>query len=297
MKFTNPKLNFGNLRSINSCQLLSEQLQKQGLLDAKFSSFVPLFEYLFSLFENYKTSSSLDKASNNKPFVLGLLGPQGSGKSSLSRYLCMLFEQHKHIKAQSISIDDFYLPFEERMARGIKYRGPPGTHDMSLLSQYFEDIERIDRKTLCSPVFDKGLHNGQGDRIALIDLPKPDLVIFEGWFAGLRSLPTIQTEVNLNLMKYEKFWNQFNALVVLKPESFDYSFEWRIEAEKLNKSGQMTQEELRKFVSFFIEALDPSTYYGYLQQVAPHFSYPVILIEIDFSHAARSFRVISQDNC
>jgi len=296
MKLSHSKSNIKSVLSDLTCESLLDQLKARGLFDARFTSFAPMISSLFELFDEYKVNHLEVETLKPKPFVLGVLAPLGAGKTLISRYVCMLFEHLRHIKAQSISIDDFYLSFEERKSQGIKYRGPPGTHDMRLLARYFDDIHDLNQLTLHSPVFDKGLHQGQGDRTGVFEIQKPDMVVFEGWLTGLRSVPSIHTESNSKLKDYEQFWDKLDALVVLRPESFEYSYTWRAEAEKMNKSGQMSQDTIREFVSFFIESLDPDIYYSHLQQNAPHFSYPVILADIDFSHKATSFRLIHQNN-
>lgn len=59
-----------------------------------------------------------------------------------------------------------------------------------------------------------------------------------------------------------------DKLFILRPESFDYSFEWRLEAEKKAGKG-MSDEQIKSFVRYFLEAIDPELYYSQLYQKNP----------------------------
>ncbi|KAG4439783.1 hypothetical protein IFR05_004751 [Cadophora sp. M221] len=136
----------------------------------------------------------------NRPFLLGVTGLQGSGKShlasALTRELC---DKHQY-NAIEVSLDDFYLPHSERQDlrrqnpenKLLVARGQPGTHDVELAREFFEQFEKVDCGDIWIPSFDKSLFQGDGDR-----LPRDqwktvkgpvDVVIFEGWCVGFRSL-------------------------------------------------------------------------------------------------------------
>ena len=70
------------------------------------------------------------------PFVVGLCGAQGSGKSTVARALqeCL---GRGGIAAAVLSLDDLYLPREERVTLTavqplLSTRGVPGTHEVNL---------------------------------------------------------------------------------------------------------------------------------------------------------------------
>src|SRR3569832_961712 len=85
----------------------------------------------------------------DRTLVVGLVGAPGAGKSTLAAALTaamaaqpdgMLYttrapESGRPLRALTVSLDDFYFEPAERHARGLPFRGPPGTHD----------IERLDR--------------------------------------------------------------------------------------------------------------------------------------------------------
>jgi len=70
----------------------------------------------------------------DRPFVVGLNGVQGVGKTTLVRALAAALQQRETLSTLVVSIDDFYLPradqlrlAEEHPANGlVQYRGQPG---------------------------------------------------------------------------------------------------------------------------------------------------------------------------
>jgi D-glycerate 3-kinase len=141
--------------------------------------------------------------SRPRPLVVGVQGPQGSGKSFLSSLV------HEHLPASSasdlrvavVSVDDFYLPHaglkgiaEENPDNPLlQGRGQPGTHDIALGTKVLHALRDINDQARASdpvmiPLFDKSLHGGEGDRVpeeewTAVRAPL-DVIVFEGWFVG-----------------------------------------------------------------------------------------------------------------
>ena len=106
----------------------------------------------------------------NGPFVVGLCGPQGSGKTTAARIIRrMLVEQG--CSCAVLSIDDLYLTLAERqdLARRVHpllaTRGPPGTHDVGLGLKALAALAKPGEARL--PRFDKGAD----DRAPLSEWP------------------------------------------------------------------------------------------------------------------------------
>lgn len=133
-------------------------------------------------------------------FILGLSGLQGSGKSTWADALCKSLNETLGIRTKTISLDDLYHCHqnlvslrEENLGNPLlRNRGQPGTHDELLAAGFFASLQqRPDnlkpRKPIRFPVFDKGLFNGEGDRIDeefWEEIPPGsalDILIFEGW--------------------------------------------------------------------------------------------------------------------
>ena len=123
-----------------------------------------------------------------RPVVL-LNGPVGAGKSTLGRALRTLAPA-TGLRLAVASIDDAYLPLEERRRRlagnpfGVS-RVPPGSHDVELL------LDRLARwrsgSSLRLPVFDKTLAAGEGERAGEAT-HEADALVLEGWLVGCRSI-------------------------------------------------------------------------------------------------------------
>ncbi len=221
------------------------------------------------------------------PFVQGILGSQGMGKSTLVRVLQVVLGA-LGVPSACLSLDDLYLTYAERQAlqqidpRSI-WRGPPGTHDIAL------GIATLDRlrveadnpaARILLPRFDKSLHGGAGDRAAPESISPVRALLFEGWFVGARPIdplafatapPPIVTDsdrafardCNARLHEYLPLWERLDSLIVLQPEDYRWSKLWRQEAERkaiaAGKAG-MDDRQVSDFVDYFWKALHPTLF-------------------------------------
>ena len=82
-------------------------------------------------------ASVLDDALAHRSRVYGIVGLQGTGKSTLAAQIAAMAKT-RGLTVVALSIDDFYLGRRERLRLGHKIhpllatRGPPGTHDVAL---------------------------------------------------------------------------------------------------------------------------------------------------------------------
>ena len=67
-------------------------------------------------------------------------------------------------------------------------------------------------------------------------------------------------ESNDKLKKYHYFWDQFDELIIIKPQNYNFSFKWRENAEQKMDKG-MSKEEIQTFVQFFQTCLPPDIYF------------------------------------
>jgi D-glycerate 3-kinase len=131
------------------------------------------------------------------PLLVGVQGPQGSGKTFLSNKLYSYLSSDPYrLSVAVISVDDLYLPHAGLVALAqahpnnplLRGRGQPGTHDVSLGTKILHDLRGINSSNapVELPIFDKSLHDGEGDRLAEFTVVHPplDVVIMEGWFIG-----------------------------------------------------------------------------------------------------------------
>src|SRR5436305_7998350 len=126
-----------------------------------------ILPFLLPLLKSHKSSTSA-----HRPFIVGITGLQGSGKSYLVNSLfTTLSSSPYNYNTVAFSIDDFYYAFEtlERLRtthstnKLLSHRGEPGTHDVELASRVFESL--IEQKATKIPFFDKSRHGGRGDRV------------------------------------------------------------------------------------------------------------------------------------
>ncbi len=251
-------------------------------------------------------SNALDRT-----LIQGVLGGQGTGKSTLCIVLKLILN-HLGFSVAALSIDDLYLTYGARQALQeqdprLIWRGPPGTHDVKLGLEVIElclqtnNLDNTPDNTvdIALPRFDKSLHNGAGDRINPEVIPQPDILLFEGWFVGVKPIaerffanppaPIITPEdqqfavdCNRRLGSYVPLWTKLDSLVVIDPEDYRLSQQWRKEAEhKMIARGKtgMSDEEIEHFVEYFWKALHPKLFIEPLTKTAD------LVVEIRSDHS------------
>ena len=222
-----------------------------------------------------------------RTLIQGLLGGQGTGKTTLGLVLKILL-RHLSKTFLSISLDDLYKTYADRQKLrdrrpNLIWRGPPHTHDVNLgiqVLQQLRDRHPEHPQPINIPRFDKSLHHGAGDRLEPEISYGADIVLFEGWFVGLRPLPIsafrnfvppilsesdreFALESNADLYDYLPLWDCLDSLIVFVPEDYQYSLQWRLEAEhKLIAAGKtgMSDREITQFVEYFWKALHPELF-------------------------------------
>ncbi|MGB3300253.1 MAG: hypothetical protein WBA76_18475, partial [Phormidesmis sp.] len=251
--------------------------------------------------------SSQQKALGN-PFIQGILGGQGTGKTTLTHVLQLILAQLGQT-AVSLSIDDLYLTHAERhqlqqQDPRLVWRGPPGTHDIELGIKTLAQLKTAAPGTDVSvPQFDKSLFEGLGDRTSPLIQPAPTIILFEGWLVGARpiadtffttdpsALPCpivtpadrqFARDSNHRLQKYLPLWNFLDSLIVMSPQDYRLSQQWRQQAERdMRAQGKpgLSGAEIAEFVEYFWKALHPELF------ITPLASSPaadlVITIEAD----------------
>ena len=221
----------------------------------------------------------------DRTLIQGILGGQGVGKTTLCNVLKLIIN-YLGFSVATLSIDDLYLTYAERQAlqkqdpRSI-WRGPPGTHDVNLGLEIIERCLAEDNSSkILIPRFDKSAFNGAGDRTQPEAITKPDILLFEGWFVGVQPITEdcfvnppapISTcediqfakDNNQRLKAYLPLWQKLDSLIVLYPEDYRLSKQWRREAEQKmiarGKTG-MSDRECDRFVEYFWKALHPELF-------------------------------------
>ena len=247
---------------------------------------------------------------SGKPFIQGILGAQGTGKTTMSHILGLIL-QHLGYRTLSFSLDDLYKTYSDRLAlmqqdSRLVWRGPPGTHDIHLGLSLLDQIHQS-KSPVIVPRFDKSAHGGAGDRTTSEIITNPiDIVLFEGWFVGVKPIPPqalltppppiltdadrqFASDMNHQLKSYLPLWEKLDSLIVLYPTDYRYSLAWRKQAERqmidAGKSG-MSDAEIEEFVNYFWRSLHPELFINPLVKS----SAVNLVIEINADHSFGKFR-------
>jgi D-glycerate 3-kinase len=128
----------------------------------------------------------------DRPLVVGLCGPQGSGKSTLVGLVTRLL-RGRGLATANLSLDDLYLTKAERQDLAgrvhplLRTRGVPGTHDIALGLTVLDDLARAQRALI--PRFDKAADDrGPMSGWSRFEGPAA-VVLLEGWCVGARAQP------------------------------------------------------------------------------------------------------------
>jgi len=248
--------------------IIKHQLSESFIVHAK-KWFIPLAQ---DIILHHRNATS--------PIVIGINGAQGSGKSTLADLLVYLFQQDQ-LKAVSLSLDDFYLTFQERAKLAEQVhplfitRGAPGTHDIDLADGTIhqllnnDDITRIPRFNKAA---DNRLPTSQWDSI----IAPVDIIVLEGWCLGsepqnksalfqpINDLEQQQDPdgiwrhyANQQLHHYKQLFSLIDSWIMLKAPSFDCVFNWRLEQEqklKMTVNGDiktMSDAEIAHFIKHY----------------------------------------------
>jgi D-glycerate 3-kinase len=187
-------------------------------------------------------------------FVIGLCGPQGSGKSTIAQGLRLLLSD-AGLCTEILALDDLYLGRAERRTIAdnihplLLTRGPPGTHDVAM------GIDLIDRLAKPGPVLMPRFDKATDDRCDPATWPTiegpADLLIFEGWCVGATPQDDNMLADPINDLEFgqdaQAIWRHYvnhrlatdyaalfarvDYLIQLRAPSFDIVTAWRTEQE------------------------------------------------------------------
>lgn len=170
------------------------------------------------------------------PFVFGVTGPVGSGKSTLSDELKEELENSFQKSVVVLSLDDFYLPRSDRKGP----RGLPGTHDLKLLERVWAQL-MAESGEVFLPRFSKALDDRLPEDQWQKILAPVDVLILEGWCLGLPGLAA----------DYQSLADHVNFWVQLRVKDFETVRRLRREQEVKDNASAMSEEEVKDFVEQF----------------------------------------------
>ena len=232
-----------------------------------------------------KELSSRKKAENKTlPVIIGINGCQGSGKSTLTKFLAT-FLKSISVRTATLSLDDFYLSPKSRQALAAKIhplfvtRGVPGTHDVDFAIETINKLCKNHTTTTYLPRFDKANDNAASKSSWPAITGPVDVIILEGWFVGALPqrnedlvLPVNDFERNCDAdaiwrsysnqalsRKYKDLFSKIDKLIMLRAPNFDAVYRWRCNQEESLRRAQknfestkvMTDQEVFRFIQHF----------------------------------------------
>jgi D-glycerate 3-kinase len=213
---------------------------------------------------------------SGRPLVVGVTGPQGSGKSAAAGALALLL-QARGLRTAVLSIDDLYLTRDARQRLAAEVhplfatRGVPGTHDAVLGIEVMDALFRAGE--IAVPRFDKAAD----DRRPLADwdfVTGPvDAILFEGWCVGARPQPDAALAAPVNELErtrdpdgawrryanaelagpYQTLFGRVGFQALLRAPSFDAVLGWRLEQEHKLREREPGKGQTDAEIAVFIQ--------------------------------------------
>ncbi len=212
-----------------------------------------------------------------KPLLVGINGAQGTGKTTLSKFLSFLLgATHKTL---ALSLDDFYLgrAARQKLARRshplLATRGVPGTHNLVALNDCLDRV--LAGQSVSVPRFDKAEDEPLSQSQWQPSGADVQIVLLEGWCMGvetqaldalLEPLNSLEenedadrrwrTFINWQLAgDYRRLFGRLDRLIMLQAPSMDSVYEWRqLQEQKLRQRGGtqvMDSDQVVRFVQHF----------------------------------------------
>lgn len=218
------------------------------------------------------------EATRHKPLIVGINGAQGSGKSTVCRFLEALLKT-RGLRAFTLSLDDLYLTKAERAALAAEVhplfatRGVPGTHAIGMGLDIIESV--LAGRAFTLPRFDKAADDrtAEGETIT----GPVDVLLLEGWCIGALPQPAEALAQPVNALEaeedadgiwrtlvnrflggdYARLFGMIDLLIMLKVASFDAVIvnrslqEAKLRATNPDAPGVMDEHALTRFVSHY----------------------------------------------
>ena len=254
------------------------------------------------------------KVKNKRPFIVGLGGGQGTGKTTMTTIISIVLKKYFKFIVFKISIDDFYktrkarLSLSKKIHPSLMTRGVPGTHDINLMLNFFKKVKNNKFRTLKLPKFNKAIDDRCKKKLWYLIKKKPDVIIFEGWCVGAKAEKNNTLKKTINSLerkcdkkmiwrkyvnqqlksKYKKLFNQLSCLLFLKANNFSLLQRWRLKQEKKlwlkNKKSSNNKIMNKKAIINFMQTYQRIT--ENMIKNAP--KYASIILNLNSNHQIKS---------
>ena len=217
-----------------------------------------------------KICENIELRCKGKSGVVGISGPQGSGKSTIAIDIQSSFSE-VGISCVILSLDDFYYSRKDRIILAkeihplLSTRGVPGTHEADWLYRVISQI-LLNEDRVKWPIFSKAADDRMHEMHEFVpNHHGPTVILLEGWCVGC--LPTT-IEPPMNLLEseedptgtwrkyvnnqirnnYMRIWNLIDVFIYIQVPGWDYVRIWRgVQAQ----SNHETHLDLDRFLQFF----------------------------------------------
>jgi len=258
-------------------ELILEQALPSHYKDLVGNYLWPLVQDMMSTYQQRTVSG---------PWLLGLQGTQGSGKSTVCLFIKLLLEKRFDLNVVVLSLDDFYKTHAERLELSktihplLATRGVPGTHDLTLAIDSIKNISDLTLGQACTvPSFNKAMDDRYNKSSWPIIKGPIDVILFEGWCVGVQAQPESSLTVAINELEkkedadvswrkyvnnnlegqYRNFFQTLENLIVLKAPSFECVYDWRLlQEQKLKDTAQdgastriQSPEQIERFIAHY----------------------------------------------
>lgn len=204
--------------------------------------------------------------------VVGVAGPQGSGKTTL---VSAFAAQHKG--TAHFSLDDVYLPavYRRLIAQSVHplfvTRGPPGTHNLTQFNETLDELMEADAgaQTIL-PAFDKIADNPVHASRRPVFHGMPSLILVDGWCLGAEAEPDGALEAPVNVLEadedkegvwrrevdanlagaYQLSFARLDAIICLQAPAFAIINDWRCEQEESLLGRDLSLPERQRIARF-----------------------------------------------
>ncbi|HEX5006621.1 MAG TPA: hypothetical protein VFV70_05880 [Hyphomonadaceae bacterium] len=204
--------------------------------------------------------------------VVGIAGPQGSGKTTLVRACAALQSNVAHF-----SIDDVYLGRAARRSLAMRVhplfatRGPPGTHDVDVFNATLNSLQKADPDSRTQiPVFDKVADDALPRARWTSFRGRPSLILIDGWCLGAgtqdprdlkRPVNSLEEQEDPNLAwrnavndflfsPYQQLFARLDAILYLRAPDFGIVYDWRCQQEESLLGRSLTTKDKERMARF-----------------------------------------------
>jgi pantothenate kinase-related protein Tda10 len=180
--------------------------------------------------------------SKKSSFIIGITGPPGVGKTTTARIITEVLSSEGFCTHMA-SLEDFYLPEEDRKALGIKWRASPGSHDTQKLISILRNIKARNSRVLL-PRYDMAsdciLPSSEVKEII-------DCFVLEGWL------------LKTHIEGYKEIASYIDFLIYLDTE-VTYAKKWRFQREESFRKTLGFGYSEEQMIDFWESVLEPGIY-------------------------------------